>query len=1059
MADDLAVLFKIKAQNQASPVVHAVDADIHQLNRTFGSQFPQMQQVATVALGQITSNLTNVTSRIPILGSTVNLLTNDMAGLSVTTTEAGAATASLAGPIGIAIAAIAAEIVVVVKLTEAIFDLAKASADYQGKLKDLSQQTGVSVETLSALEVVARTTGSSIEGLTQSLGIFQRKIEEAVDDSNSKAAKSFRELNVEVADTETTLRRTVAALANMPEGFHQTALALEVFGRGGKAFLAIAKEANGDIDEITRRMGNLGLVTTEQAELADKFNDQLVILEVQLRGLGTRVIPVVLAALEDISKALEENRDLFRALQGIVQVVGITIFGPLRAALLTAKAAFEAVQPALLVTVGLLQKMKEAVEFISGHPISFGSGPATPAVAPTSPTPAKDPFTKQLEDETAAHKRLQNVLNAEFADRQKQAEASIATAQREFEAGKRTRQQLLDATLDGNRKQTKAALDQLQVERDIKLKELALAKDDIQKRDQIATAIAQIDIQAANKRSDLQRQEADLRARFQEDGRKADLAHEQARLEVLTKAGQDKIAVIEEQLRLERVDREAALKEIEEIENKTLQAKGQLLKKELELAGVGPDRQVVLDKIKAIENERTALERQQSQRRIEITREEFGQKRQILTGSIDTLLQIERVQGEAQIAAIQALARLRVTTEEQAARDVLAIRIGLIDSEIEATKAKLEATKGIVDPKQRAQEAADLNNQLKILSAERVATQRQGNSDIGAARQEDIENEREYYRDLRDIRERIRNIERDAAEEMLRLMKTHFASRKSIIQAQTQLDIQDENERHRQAEQEIADLEAENREAKRTAEERLAAEQEINRLREAEEERHRLATKQIKDQGTKDEQEADPLGRLKLGGDSLEEFAANLEQSIVPLGDILSGTFDQIAQSIGSVVEQWVLLGDTGPAVMRKILAVALATIAKEAAINAVKELALGFAMLFLNPADSAAHFTAAALWGSIAGGAAIAGRGVAGDLFKSKTGGIGGGDSGGSQPGQLNPITLGRNQPQPQTTVVHVHLSGEAAEAFNYKVVKAVVDNHRGNGEIRDITQGDGEP
>ena len=144
-----------------------------------------------------------------------------MAAAAVETGGLAASMAALAGPVAIAAAAMAAQVIVVASLTRQLFQLARTSAEYQGKLFDLSQQTGVSVETLSALEVVARTTGGSIEGLTASLGIFQRHLEEVAANPDAKSAKAFRQLGVDASNTEEALRQAVAGLAKMPEGFRQ----------------------------------------------------------------------------------------------------------------------------------------------------------------------------------------------------------------------------------------------------------------------------------------------------------------------------------------------------------------------------------------------------------------------------------------------------------------------------------------------------------------------------------------------------------------------------------------------------------------------------------------------------------------------------------------------------------------------------------------------------------------------------------------------------------------------------------------------------------------------
>lgn len=187
-------------------------------------------------------------------------------------------------------------------------------------------------------------------------------------------------------------------------------------------------------------------------------------------------------------------------------------------------------------------------------------------------------------------------------------------------------------------------------------------------------------------------------------------------------------------------------------------------------------------------------------------------------------------------------------------------------------------------------------------------------------------------------------------------------------------------------------------------------------------------------------------------GFDLEGFATTIEESIVPLNEILANSFLQVADAIGQTVANWVLLGETGPAVMRKILAQALASIAAEAAVNAVKELALGFAMLFLNPAESAAHFTAAGLWASIAGVAAIAGRGVAGDLFKPQSHGRES-SSGSNSPQELNPLTLSRNpRSNDQPLVVHLDIKQD-----RHSIVDVWMDDYTTGGRSREAVVNDG--
>lgn len=1060
---------------------------------------------------------------IPQLEQTGAALT----GVAEESAASGASIGAMAGPIGIAVLALAALAAGAVVAAKEIFDLAKTAAEFQGKLFDLSQQTGVSVETLAALEAEARKTGGSIETVAQSLGHFQSALSDALEDKGSKAAVTFHALGVEATDTESALRQTIAALARMPEGFEQTARARDLFGgRGAKAFLAIAKETNGDLDKINERLKELGGVTTEEARRADEFNDQLVDLDIQLRGLGTLAIPVVLDALKDLSKFLIENRQLFILMQGAISLFAQELLGPLQIGL----ALFE-VELQKIATI--YEKIRVAIEFIVGHPISNPfEGSTTPPTSDPFTEEAKkqaaaalrraDSFKQELRDRLASREKLQAVLNVDFAEQQAQARDAIAKSQRDLEAGKIDRAKALEQTIAATKKETQAQIDALEVDRRIKLEKAALAGDDLQKQQGFSNQILAIDAQLVEKRATLARTESDLRAKARLDDQKDELAHQQANLDTLTKLGNDRIAAIEDLINREKLEREVGLKEIEDIENAALQARGQLLKKELTLAGAGPDRQSVLDKIKALEADRTALERAQSQRRIQLTRDEFEQKRQILLSSIDTLLQLEQLSGNAQIARIQVLAGLRIKSEEQAAKEILAIRLRLLDDQIEATKAKERAASGIIDPRERRQTQTQLANDLKLLNAERLVILEDGEREIENQRQKDLENERRYADDLAEIKRRVNDIERDTADEVIRLMILHFARRKDIIRAQRNLDLADEAARHeratvslntqrREVDDQIRFIEQHLKSLKvGTTEEieqyeRLVIELEKLRIKraelkaqqDAEDERSRTRQRRITDQGKAALEREEPLSTRSLFGDAFKESLEAFKQAAIDAGKPISDlnaafkalaqsaadafhqmsedqgnfatfaneAFQSLAQGIGQIVESYVLLGETGPAALRKLLAQVLAHLAAESAVKAIFELAEGFAMLFINPAASAAHFTAAAIYGSVAGVAAVAGRSVAGDLFKSKGGGGSSGSSGTGGNGELNTLTLARNAgpgapsqvaPQIQPIRVTVNVVPDGSK-FGDAVTAHVVEDFNNAGPIREVTANDG--
>ena len=149
-------------------------------------------------------------------------------------------------------------------------------------------------------------------------------------------------------------------------------------------------------------------------------------------------------------------------------------------------------------------------------------------------------------------------------------------------------------------------------------------------------------------------------------------------------------------------------------------------------------------------------------------------------------------------------------------------------------------------------------------------------------------------------------------------------------------------------------------------------------------------------------------------GLSIEKMLEKVEP-LKGIGNIIGSQFNVIAQAVGNAVKAFVLFGSAGGS-FKKFAAEILASIAQMAIVQAVWELAQGFAMLALswftgNPkygASATAHFTAAAIYGVVGGVAAVAGRAVAGDSFQQESQG-GFGSSG--QPSRSNRNTTNQGR------------------------------------------------
>jgi len=122
-----------------------------------------------------------------------------------------------------------------------------------------------------------------------------------------------------------------------------------------------------------------------------------------------------------------------------------------------------------------------------------------------------------------------------------------------------------------------------------------------------------------------------------------------------------------------------------------------------------------------------------------------------------------------------------------------------------------------------------------------------------------------------------------------------------------------------------------------------------------------------------------PFQTIIDGWNGIVNAMAESAPGMTDIVDMMANAFSGMANAIGNVVQQYVMYGKTAPGIMRQVLAQALAAIAAEAAMRAVYALAMGFFFLATHQyVDATNAFISAAIFGSIAVGAALIGRAIA---------------------------------------------------------------------------------
>jgi len=237
------------------------------------------------------------------------------AGLTAGQYEHLAGNVSMAGNFLRAFSGIAvAEIALLAGLGAGLFSLANSASEFGSEIKDASDKTGLSAETLSALKVAAEQSGSSLEAVTKGFAKFAKQVE---DDGG---------------DVEEALASVLKEIAAYPPGLEQMRVAQEKFGKSGADLLPFIASFNGDLPALIAKCKELGLtMSDENAKAADEFGDTLDTLKSQVaatgRAMAFEFMPAITHAMELISESLIDNQSTVRVWGSLIgdTIDGVTV--------------------------------------------------------------------------------------------------------------------------------------------------------------------------------------------------------------------------------------------------------------------------------------------------------------------------------------------------------------------------------------------------------------------------------------------------------------------------------------------------------------------------------------------------------------------------------------------------------------------------------------------------------------------------------------------------------------------------------------------------------------
>lgn len=817
-------------------------------------------------------------------------LSGNFSGLTSSIGGLGSSLASV-HPAGMAAsAAIGAVTAVAGAAAAAIWGAATAAAEYGGKLKDISEKTGLSAEFLSSLDMAAQESGSSIEELGGQFSKFNKLVGEAAKGSKEAADKlaQFGLTPKEALnDTEGALKKVFARIVALPTAAQQTKAALDAFGKSGASIIPVLKSFNGDMDQLISKATEAGFrINGATLNAMDEFDDTLTRAKGQLSALwrqfGIQFLPMLTAGLKDISKWLGENKQtVIDWGRGIAEV------------LRGAWEVFKDIKKWIDENPQLWEALKFSMSAGGYMMATYLGSRGRQAAAGDQPSDTTNEPTNVDPEEEAA----------KIADKLKRAEAALDKISKLQIQAERSRFQ----------RATKEIIDLYQAG--------VITADQFQQRMTKNLAMYHAVVIQEN-RASLARQLVDTELT------------EEEKTAIRMQAQQDASALADEAI--------AHLQTISDLQEKVEKEREDKKYKDLE------SRLRREDELRQTHAQTYSAELE-AQRRADLISEETY---------INEVYKEQKHLLEQRLKDIQTLKNASKNSEQKKDLDV---QKQVIESQIKILGFKTKiaqmdlADKTDEKKKQLKEELVALEKELAEIQAQRIDNARTDELN-------QLEASLATSLNRLGVLRQMMTIEEEAAKE---------ANQRRL----------DQLKKEKQAALDRIKGKANEEEQKFQIEEIYKKRAEMS------EEEFQRKLKEIRDKYKRQASENDWREKMKNDlADAVDSMSSFADVGNALMAGLLQ-VIEAVSKGVGDMVQNWVLYGETGPSVMRKVLASALATIAAEAAARAALMIGYGFMYLaFGQWANAAAAFKSAAGFAIVAATYGIAGRAVAGDAFKKET-------------------------------------------------------------------------
>jgi len=174
-------------------------------------------------------------------------------------------------------------------------------------MNDLSQRTGIGVESLQTFQMAAKLSGvdditTAVQKLSVSIG---QAAESGKTDSFTKLGLDFEQLRA--MSPEEQFKAVQAAISKLPTEAERAAAAVDIFGRSGVELLPLMNQNLAEVEERMKRLG--AVVGADQVDAIASMNDALDMTKAMFDGIIGNVVgnlaPIVESLAEEVMSMVE----------------------------------------------------------------------------------------------------------------------------------------------------------------------------------------------------------------------------------------------------------------------------------------------------------------------------------------------------------------------------------------------------------------------------------------------------------------------------------------------------------------------------------------------------------------------------------------------------------------------------------------------------------------------------------------------------------------------------------------------------------------------------------